>query len=56
LLTHEFISLDGVIDAPSWTCEFGFDPRMGEAIARCTAGCDGVLLGRKTFEMFETCS
>jgi dihydrofolate reductase len=50
---HEFISLDGVIDTPSWTFEFGFDPRMGDAIARVTAGCDGILLGRKTFEMFE---
>ena len=26
---HEFISLDGVIEAPSWTFEFGFDPKMG---------------------------
>ena len=50
---HEFISLDGVIDTPSWTFEFGFDPRMGAAIAGITTGCDGILLGRKTFEMFE---
>ena len=50
---HEFISLDGVIDTPSWTFEFGFDPRMGEAIGAVTAGSDGILLGRKTYEMFE---
>ena len=50
---HEFTSLDGVIDTPSWTFDFGFDPRMGEAIAGITAGCDGILLGRTTFEMFE---
>jgi dihydrofolate reductase len=50
---HEFISLDGVIDTPSWTFEFGFDPRMGEAIGRCTASCDAILLGRTTYEMFE---
>jgi dihydrofolate reductase len=50
---HQFISLDGVIDNPSWTFEYGFDPRMGEAIARCMGGCDGILLGRKTYEMFE---
>jgi dihydrofolate reductase len=50
---HEFISLDGVIDTPSWTFDFGFDPRMGEAIARCTGSCDTILLGRKTYEMFE---
>jgi dihydrofolate reductase len=50
---HEFISLDGVIDAPSWTFDFGFDPRMGAAIARITGSCDGILLGRRTYEMFE---
>ena len=50
---HEFISLDGVIDTPSWTFEFGFDPGMGEAIGRITADSDGILLGRKTYEMFE---
>ena len=50
---HEFISLDGVIDTPSWTFEFGFDPRMGEAIGAVTAGSDEILLGRKTYEMFE---
>ncbi len=49
---HEFISLDGVIDAPSWTFQFGFDPRMGEAIGRAMGGSDGILLGRTTYEMF----
>lgn len=50
---HEFISLDGVIDTPSWTFEYGFDPKMAEAIATCMRSCDGILLGRKTYEMFE---
>ena len=50
---HEFISLDGVIDAPVWTFEYGFHPRMGEALGRVTASCDAILLGRKTYEMFE---
>ena len=50
---HEFISFDGVIDTPSWTFQFGFDPRMGETIGRVTAGSDGILLGRKTYQMFE---
>lgn len=50
---HEFISMDGVIDTPTWTFEFGFDPKMGEAIGRITADSDGILLGRKTYEMFE---
>jgi hypothetical protein len=27
---REFISLDGVIDAPTWTFSFGFDPRIAE--------------------------
>ena len=50
---HEFISLDGVIDAPTWTFEYGFDPRMGEAIGTFTECCRGILLGRATYEMFE---
>jgi dihydrofolate reductase len=49
---HEFISLDGVIDAPTWTFEYGFDPKMGEAIGAVTGRCQGILLGRKTYEMF----
>ena len=50
---HEFMSLDGVIDAPTWTFDYGFDPKMGEAIGRFTAECDAILLGRTTYEMFE---
>jgi dihydrofolate reductase len=50
---HEFMSLDGVIDAPTWTFEYGFDPRMGEALAAVTDRCRGILLGRRTYEMFE---
>ncbi len=49
---HEFMSLDGVIDTPTWTAEFGFDPKMGEAIAAAMDGCSGILLGRNTYEMF----
>jgi dihydrofolate reductase len=42
-----------VIENPSWTMEFGFDPKMGEAIAGLTSGDDNaILLGRKTYEMF----
>ena len=50
---HEFITLDGVIDAPTWTFEYGFDPRMGDAIAAAMGDCQGILLGRATYEMFE---
>jgi dihydrofolate reductase len=53
ILVHEFTTLDGVIDAPTWTFEFGFDPKMGEAIAAMTGRCGAILLGRTTYEMFE---
>ena len=38
---HEFMSLDGVIDAPTWTFDYGFDPKMGEAIGAVTGRCRG---------------
>jgi dihydrofolate reductase len=50
---HEFISLDGVIDAPTWTFDYGFVPETGRAIAAVTDRCQGILLGRTTYEMFE---
>src|ERR1700752_1559913 len=50
---HEFMSLDGVIDAPTWTFDYGFDPKMGEAIGAVTERSRGILLGRNTYEMFE---
>jgi dihydrofolate reductase len=50
---HEFMSLDGVIDAPTWTFDYGFLPEMGEAIAAVTGRARGILLGRTTYEMFE---
>jgi dihydrofolate reductase len=50
---HEFMSLDGVVDAPTWTFDYGFDPRMGEALGALTGRCRGILLGRTTYEMFE---
>ena len=50
---HEFMSLDGVIDAPTWTFDYGFHPKMGEAIGAVTDRSGGILLGRTTYEMFE---
>jgi dihydrofolate reductase len=47
------MSLDGVIDAPPWTFDYGFDPQMGEAIGAVRERCRGILLGRTTYEMFE---
>lgn len=52
IAVHEFVALDGVYEDPSWTFEFGFDPRMGETLAAITGGADAILLGRRTFEMF----
>jgi dihydrofolate reductase len=46
------MSLDGVIDAPTWTADYGFHPEMGEAIGAFVAGCRGILLGRTTYEAF----
>src|SRR5206468_9411303 len=53
LLVHEFTTLDGVVDAPTWTFDFGFDPKMGEAIKALTDRSRAILLGRTTYEMFE---
>ncbi len=52
ILVHEFISLDGVIESPTWTADYPFDPKMGEAIASMMGSSEALLLGRKTFEMF----
>src|SRR5690349_3819603 len=53
ILVHEFISLDGVFENPSWTFEFGYDPKMGEAIGGVMGSCEAILLGRTTYTMFE---
>lgn len=50
---HEFISLDGVIDAPTWTADYGFTPEMEETLGAVTDRCRAILLGRNTYEMFE---
>lgn len=53
ILVHEFMTLDGVVDTPSWTFDFGFDPAMGESLAALTDRSAGILLGRTTYEMFQ---
>src|ERR1019366_9098873 len=50
---HEFMSLDGIIDAPTWTFDYGFDPAMGQDIGNLMSSCEAILLGRNTYEMFE---
>ena len=52
ILAHEFMTLDGVYENPAWTREFPFDPKMGEAIGEVMGSCGGLLLGRRTYEMF----
>lgn len=52
IAVHEFISLDGVYEDPRWTMEYGFDPKMGETLAAIMSNCSGILLGRRTYEMF----
>jgi dihydrofolate reductase len=49
---HEFISLDGVIDTPSWTADYAWDDAMGARIGAVCGTSQGILLGRTTFEMF----
>jgi dihydrofolate reductase len=50
---HEFMSLDGVVEDPTWTFDYGFAPEMGETIGSFTQNATGILLGRKTYEAFE---
>jgi len=47
------MALDGVIDEPTWTFDYGFDPKMGEAIGAVTQRCQAILLGRVAYQMFE---
>jgi dihydrofolate reductase len=50
---HEFMTLDGVIDEPTWTFDFEFLPQMEEAVGAVTQRSEAILLGRRTYEMFE---
>jgi dihydrofolate reductase len=52
IAVHEFVSLDGVFENPTWTFDFGFDPAMGERIGEITDAASAILLGRRTYEMF----
>jgi dihydrofolate reductase len=50
---HEFMTLDGVADAPMWTMDYGFTDSMSEVIGGITDKSSAILLGRNTYEMFE---
>jgi dihydrofolate reductase len=52
ILVHEFITLDGVVETPTWTMDYPFDPRMGETIGGVMGSSRGILMGRTTYEMF----
>jgi dihydrofolate reductase len=52
IAAHEFVSLDGVFENPSWTGPYGFTEAMGRTIGGFTAASAAILLGRRTFEMF----
>jgi dihydrofolate reductase len=52
IAVHEFVTLDGVIEDPSWTFDFPFDPKMGDAIAAVMGASEAILLGRRTYEEF----
>ena len=49
---HEFTTVDGVVDAPMWTVDYGFTDDLAASIGSITAPATGILLGRTTFEMF----
>jgi dihydrofolate reductase len=52
IAVHEFVALDGVFEDPSWTFDYGFHPKMGDAIGAITDASTAILLGRTTYEMF----
>ena len=49
---HEFSTVDGVVDAPMWTVDYGFPDDLAASIGALTGSAAGILLGRTTFEMF----
>jgi dihydrofolate reductase len=53
LFAHEFISLDGVVENPAWTFEFGFPDDLGAALGAVTGSATAILLGRTTYHEFE---
>lgn len=52
IAVHEFVTLDGVIEAPKWTFDYPFDPKMGAAIGELMGSSKALLLGRRTYEEF----
>jgi dihydrofolate reductase len=46
--------MDGVIEDPSWSFDYSFDPKMGEAIGAIMGSSKAILLGRRTYQEFAT--
>lgn len=53
LHTHHFMSLDGVIDAPLWSADYGFDDGQTRTLGAVTDASSAILLGRTTYQEFE---
>jgi dihydrofolate reductase len=52
IAVHEFVTLDGVFETPTWTFDYPFDPKMGDAIGALMGASEAILLGRTTYEQF----
>ena len=52
ILVHEFISLDGVFEKPTWTFQFPRDDRTSADIGAILGSSEAVLLGRQTYVEF----
>jgi dihydrofolate reductase len=50
---HQFMTLDGIADAPLWSFEYEFLPEMAARLTAVTDRSTAILLGRVTYEMFE---
>jgi dihydrofolate reductase len=52
IVANQFMSLDGVVEAPeTWTSTY-FSPELGATIGKGIAAGDAMLLGRVTYEAF----
>lgn len=49
---QQFMTLDGVVDTPSWTVPYPWTDAMLAGVGAITASCSDILLGRATYEVF----
>jgi dihydrofolate reductase len=50
---HMFMTLDGVVDEPIWSIDYEFLPGMERVLGAVCDRSRAILLGRRTYEMFE---